>query len=181
MTTPYLPSLEWYAQRVSVLLGTDTVVLEHPALRRSLMRCLIKGDKMLSVPITGGGSVLKHADPRKWEVSDHGRWTDVHLGALSAEYGTAPFYRHFMPELEPLIRNHPDNAMAFTKSLCLWIERKLKVRELLPYLRDLSHSDINLYMRKRTEILTQCDPSLSVIDPLFRLGPEAIFALLPKK
>lgn len=61
-------------------------------------RCAI-ATGVLTVPVEGGGSVLKRrgADP---VLSEHGKWRREHLGAWNAAYGRTPYYAHLMPEIE---------------------------------------------------------------------------------
>ena len=107
MIPPYLASLAAYRNwmRARLAGASDAEAWRRVAdgmsrvERRCLPRTLVAGahgqDPLtLSVPISGGASVIKRGHPEVWGGSMHGRWPAVHLGALEAAYSATPFFPH---------------------------------------------------------------------------------------
>lgn len=158
MVKPYLPSLEWY---------------RSGAVPRRLNRTGLRGGQLLTVPICGGISVVKHADPASWIISDHGDWRRIHWGAIESTYSRTPFFSHYAPRLHEIIfATHPCFA-DLSEALDAEIRRCLGIDTVLPLLS----SPTPLIRGYAAQLWADADPQLSVMDPLMRLGPDAIFLL----
>lgn len=169
---PYAPPAEWYA---SLLRG------ECPACeRRRLNRCSIRsncGVLQLSVPLAGGGKVLKRTDAPDPEISLHGNWPHLHFGALEANYGREPFFRHFAPALERIYAAPPRFLSELNGEV-----HKLILKGLggdgIPQIISETERRPDLFRRRAEELRPLVESKLSALDSLFRLGPEAIFPIL---
>lgn len=186
-SVPYLASSAWYSAWLKGLADgfDDTAAADYANAATSssgkdFARCLIPGNcgpMMLSVAVKGGASRLKHdRGAAVAELSTHGNWPRVHLGALEAVYGRAPYFEHYMP----VIRGAIDSGAATLRELCSNVHEAVAgmiagdlqlipplSRELPPHLRE-----------RADELKMTVDPRLSVIDPLMRLGPDTLLALL---
>lgn len=149
---------------------------------KELARTVIAGPSgarlTLTVPIVGGAHQARHTSPDRWTVAGHGRWTDVHLGALNAAYGQTPFFPHFFPPLRKIISAAPGTP--FTQLCSLigdWVSDALRLPEAATAILRADPSQIAILAARACELQTALDPSLSVADAIFRLGPEAILPL----
>lgn len=178
---PYLAPADWYRRRLAAMLAGGGSLPEAP--RRELMRTMLRGkageEVRLSVPVSGGASAIKHGDPLGWEISEHGRWREMHLGALDACLSSTPYYQHLLPRIEGIIREVRPAAALFCRSLDAEIMDFLKAEELLPALRQMAADTPALYEARRRDAACLADYDQSIVALLCRLGPEAIFALLP--
>jgi len=133
---------------------------------KQFARCPISTG-VLTVPVEGGGSVLKRhdADPI---LSEHGKWRREHLGAWNAAYGRTPYYVHLMPEIEEV----------YMHSEGLRLEEFAS--RLLDVARDWLDSDAigaPLPESVREEVRRHIRLNLSIFDALFRLGRETVLGL----
>lgn len=161
MVIPYCAPLAWY------MAGRPPVAPLHSN------RCLIAGPLTLTVPVAGGSRALKRLPWHEIQVSDHGRWQHVHLGALDAAYGRSPYFIHYFPAIEAVISDTPRRLADLCGALDNAVVRALGISRLAPEL------SAPAALTRGRELLPLADPALSILDPLFRLGPEAIFLLAP--
>lgn len=165
MVIPYCAPLAWYMARAAGCAQATPVT--HPN------RCLIAGPLTLTVPVAGGSRAIKRLPWRELEVSDHGRWQHVHLGALDAAYGRTPYFIHYFPAVEAVISATPRRLADLCAAVDAAVAAALRIDRLAPELSTPAA------LRRGRELLPLADPALSILDPLFRLGPEAIFLLAP--
>lgn len=135
---------------------------------KAYARCDIRGYR-LTVPVEGGSSVLKRekADPL---LSNHGKWRREHLGAWSAAYGRTPYFIHLYPEIEEVYEKSDGMKLEEFNSRLLdvalgWLD--------FTGLRT-GGAKINMISEETKSL---AEDKLSVFDLLFRIGPDAIFAL----
>lgn len=191
MLVPYLASAEIYAHR---LFGGDAPVISA----RDLARCRILSagrEITLSVPLVGGSHLLSQNSKFKIEnskfedilLSDHGDWQRRHISALTTAYSRTPFFDHYAPSLFSIIENSTFKIQNSTLTLGSFL-RALDARILSflpfspsphlptspsPHLPTSSPTFLALCHERRGELR----PGLSILDLLFRFGPEAIFPL----
>ncbi len=192
-TPPYLASLAIYRRWMRLRLdGMDDAVAwrciadELPqSARRHFSRGLIagahsQGALTLSVPIAGGASVTRRLDPALWRLSMHGRWPEVHIGALMTSYASTPFYPHMRPAVEDVIGSAAEGERfaAMSAALHTIILRTLSCEELIPALRRLAATDPLRLSRLAHQHSAGLDAELAFIDAVARKGPAAIFSLL---
>lgn len=140
-----------------------------------LRRVLIKGDRLLSVPVEGGKRAVSLDDPR---LSDHGRWREVHLGAWNAAYGKTPFFPHLFPRMEAVYRNEALATLGEFNAAILevasgWLEPEL----LLPELEIMRSLHPARFEEVEKDFETKVNYNYSIFDALFRLGKDTVFAL----
>lgn len=191
---PYLASLglyrAWMAERLSGY--DDAAAWERVASampragRRGMARALVAGAHgqqplVLSVPVAGGGSVLKRGRPEDWRLSMHGRWPAVHAGALEAAYSATPFFPHLRDELMSALRGaaEGDPFLGLTTRLHHVMMGLLGVEGLLPSLREMSETDPERLRRIAEEKNDGLHTDLTFLDVICRRGREAVFSLLP--
>ena len=154
---------------------------EFPGLERiggkERVRSRIAGGALLSVPVAGGASALKHGGNLR--ISQHGRWQDVHLGALRAAYGRTPWFIQLYPEIDRIYSDCSEGNMAdFTAALHSVVLRWIGNEATLRAAREMHRNENSRFEAIASELSKGIDPDLSILDALFRLGPDVIFLLL---
>lgn len=186
---PLFPTGEWWRAYVAARLAGDErpaemIVgnMEGGARRRDWMRIAIAGGQTLSVPVEGGASALKNRDPRGWrlapEASREGRKA---AATLATVYGRHPYF-HLLSDMLPADLAVPG---APARGVCL--EAFRTVESLLglddPTLLAGLRRAVDGHDRRIGMVGADCRgrlrPGLSILDAVFTLGRDAIFALLP--
>lgn len=166
---PFAPSADLFCR----LLVGETRFAET-----ALRRTLIKGDRMLSVPVEGGKRALTLEDPC---LSDHGRWREVHLGAWNAAYGKTPYFPHLFPQMEAVYRNEAQLSLReFNSALLEVVLRWLEPALLLPELERMKSLHPARFEEVEKYFETKVNYNYSIFDALFRLGKDTVFALTGK-
>ena len=190
MTLPSFPPLmacaSWWECYLAALLrggGESEAIASANRLgglrRRDWMRMSIAGGAVLSLPVRGGASALKNRDPESWEMAPEAvRERRKAAATLATVYGREPFFRFLDHEL--LIPEAPT-----ARETCVLafhaVSRILGLDDeaLLSMLRSRTAPPGDPLARAEAlRCRKGVDPSLSILDALFRLGPDAIFALL---
>lgn len=190
---PYLPSFgvykEWMRLRLTGCSDGEAwrIILSSTPrnLRRRMARTIVAGAHgqaplLLSVPVIGGGSLLKRGQPEEWRVSMHGRWQAMHLGALAAAYSATPFYPYLEPEIRRVIEEaeEGDLFLDITCSLHRIVTRFIDADALIPELRRRAEADYEWLRQLAVEKSNGLHTDLTVLDVIFKKGPEGIFALI---
>lgn len=188
---PFAASAAIYSDWLRSLLDTDAeqspvsardMELSFPTVKgKGQARTVIGGEIMLSVPVVGGGSKLKRDCGPEVMISDHGRWQDVHLGAIKAVYGKTPYFTHLFPEVERIYRDRSDGSLedfnlALHNLALHWLG--LDAKGCLEEIRRLSPEKKRLLGRFAEESRKDIEMNHSIIGLLFRLGREGLFAML---
>ncbi len=169
VVVPYCASVAWYRH------SPEAVV----AARRRPNRALFADDTLLTVPVEGGARILKsHARDAGVElrVSDHGRWSHVHLGALEALYGRTPFFAHYFPAVADVISSPHELLVELTGSIDRIIAEALRFDTLLPLLKNPSE----VVAAEADRMYRRVKADVPMLEALFRFGPEAIFLLVER-
>ena len=75
-----------------------------------------QGESLLTVPVKHSGRLpINMAEPQ-YQFP----WQRCHLNALRSEYGKAPFFRKYFPEIEDLIKTHYSSLAELNISTILW-------------------------------------------------------------
>jgi len=200
---PFAASLEWYAAwwqaRCKGLPDAESIAAANIATDisgKDYARCRIMANGneiILSMAIEGGAARLKRSSfiPSA-QLSDHGNWRHVHLGALEATYRRTPYFQHLFPIISEVYSAPTRSLAAFNLSLHNAISGFLYIPEQTIF-HDLwqTDSDIMEYLRSDTtgkiqsdaiqerasELTVQISPRLSIIDSLMHLGTELILPL----
>lgn len=147
---------------------------------KELARVKIAGDRVLSVPVVGGASILKHrvADPHSIMISDHGTWRREHLGAWQALYGRTPFFPHLFPRIENAYEIHSSATLCeFNEALWEIVVKFMDLGNNMPYLAELQLSHPRRVDDLRKEFSIKVNENYSIFDALFRLGKNTLFLL----
>ena len=150
-----------------------TVANRESGLRpRDWLRFTIAADVSLSMPVAGGASALKNRHPDSWKLAGESvAAADKIKDTLATVYGRTPYFRLLEEEMElPATPGLPASVLNWRMFEC--------AAEVLGV------SDVSLWECLPTfPSADYVDPepqdSLSVVDAIFRKGPDAIFSLLP--
>ena len=140
-----------------------------------------RGRLTLTVPVQPPHGIAR-AQWTDVRLSGHGRWQDVHATSLASAYGRTPFYEFYIDRLAPALfpeEGTPLEAQirALNAAVCkiLLIDTELSYDASdaieMPPVRTLPE-----YWQIRRSALGFL-PDLSVLDPIFNLGPEAAVAV----
>lgn len=170
--------------------GSDYAVVDeemrHDKRAKAVHRAVIastRGPLQLTLPVAKTGG-------KTWSqivVSDHGRWWEVHRGAIESAYGRTPYFefykdrifRHLTPEaasmpvtlLTALIDAEIRAILGITTrvSSAAMLNMPVEHTDLRKY--DFEHTDIGEYPQIRQSALGYI-PCTSILDMLFNLGPD---------
>lgn len=168
---PYLASTRWVQRKL------DIKSLKTRDYTRTVIESNNQDGMILTVPVKGGSSSVKRLKPESLEISEHGDWPRIHLGAIEAAYGKEPYFLHLFPEIAAVITCRPQQLGSLN---VLLIE---KMMEFLGYsdtieevwnLREINPERCSAITRRLETKINACH---SFLEPLFRLGPDAIFLL----
>lgn len=180
---PYLGSAGWY-RRFCVAQcprGSQTSLsAPGPLSHKDCHRTMIAGAEpgiMLTVPVAGGASALKRLPPQRLLISNHGRWQHVHLSAIATAYRRTPFFPHLYPEIENILLDTPESLDMLNRSLHRVITDFMQLSRFTTDYHALSDAAKATVDARARELLANLRPDLSVLDILFRLGPEAALPL----
>lgn len=166
---PFAGTAAYYQASVR---GLETAVdLHAPA------RTVIAEGRVLTVPIAGGSRMLRHpvAD---LQLSQHGRWQEVHLGAWRAAYGRSPYFQHLFPELETVYARHSQGSlMEFNTAIDEIVTRWLDLPESFALLQQHRAENPDFFAEIGREHSTKINMGCSIFDALFRLGRNTIFGI----
>lgn len=147
---------------------------------KEMARIPLKGGRVLSIPVEGGGAQLKHrsANPFAITLSNHGKWRQEHLATFAALYGKTPFFPHLYPRIEEVYRNSEGISLGEFRERLNGIATDFleydSIRDSLDCMQRLHPGRFEMIQQ---EIAEKVDPSLSIFDAIFRLGKTAVFAI----
>ncbi|MDE6299166.1 MAG: WbqC family protein [Muribaculaceae bacterium] len=183
---PFLPSFSW--MRVFVCERIRGAGIEEAVARanshlslsgKDFAHALVRsagGEILLSIPIEGGGKMLKRRGSlQSLVMSEHGNWRHVHLGAFEACYGRAPFFGDLFPDLRRIYEEPICRLTDFNTALLNLIEDFIGVRGLA---HTYEFPLTSPALERGLELAAAVDEKLSAIDAIMRLGRETILPLL---
>ncbi|MBD5288721.1 MAG: WbqC family protein [Bacteroides sp.] len=178
---PFAASASRYSDWLRILLSGNAEQSFPSIGGKEQARVMIDGGIMLGVPVTGGGSRLKRNCGEEVMISDHGRWPDVHLGAIKAIYGKTPYFPYLFPELERIYKEYGGGSLekfnlAIHNLILRWLG--LADESFLTELRQLSSEKKDIILRLAMENSRNIDMNHSILGLLFRLGKESVFTLI---
>lgn len=197
-TVPYMATASWYrvyldARIASAATTDDDAVRAANRLcisnGRELSRSVVAGAHgqqpvMLSVPVAGGAHTVRRGGEERWSLSGHGRWQQMHLGALKAAYGNTPYYSHCIDRLAPIIsrplKGEAGDFAQMTRDIHHTVMEILNVEQNLPALRNMIRERNEFAKTIRTEYSTDVMEYFSLFDVIFHKGEASIFTLLPR-
>jgi len=192
LSTAYLPPAEYFKL---ISQAEETIIeREENYLKQSYRnRCYIlssHGPQPLTLPVYTGSV---HKTPVKDIRIDYTkRWQNVHLGAITAAYGSSPYFLYYFESIEKIISKKIDFLIDLNMELSEAILKMVKLDTKLIYTTDFvpvgqsdndfrykiapkkeSHYSVKDYMQ-----VFDCGKNfkqkLSIIDMIFNTGPEAI-------
>lgn len=165
---PYLPSLEWLNRQLQMKPREYT---------RTLIESNSPEGMVLTVPVVGGSSAAKRLKPSQLEISSHGDWTRIHLGAIEAAYGREPFFQHFFPGMAEIIAGYPPMLEDLNANLLECMLSGIGYDENIEDIEEMKRLHPARYADIRNRLVNKIDPAHSFIEPLFRLGRDSLFLL----
>ncbi len=168
---PYLPSTVWLQNKIP----------QQSLKTRDYTRTLIESNShegmVLTVPVVGGSSAAKRLKPSELEISGHGDWTRIHLGAIEAAYGKEPYFTHLFPEIAEAIGHYPQHLASLNVLLLDKMMDFLGYRKAIEEIKKLRETNPKRCMDIARRLESKINPLHSFLEPLFRLGPDSIFLL----
>lgn len=183
---PYFaPGLWWRAYLARKISGlSDSLAIreanESSGIKpRDWMRLHLENEVLLSVPVEGGASALKNRDSSTWRLSGNfGREHRKICSTLSTLYGRYPY---FAPVSDLLQAGDAESAEDLCRKSFEGVKHFLALDDenLIAGIRDRLHAK-----DERLEGLTRqnadaFNANLSIVPTLMKLGPDAIFPLIP--
>jgi hypothetical protein len=191
VSTAYLPPVEYF----SLITRNKEVLIEREEnyLKQSYRnRCYIlssHGLQLLSVPVFLGSL---HKTPVKDIRIDYSkRWQQVHLGALTAAYNSAPYFQFYFEIIESIISRKNDFLLDLNMELTERILDMLKISIRLSYTMDFKpvaedkddfryrlspKKESQFRVREYMQVFGEKNNfvhGLSIVDLIFNIGPEA--------
>lgn len=145
------------------------------------VRTQLAGGVVLTVPLTGGNSLLKHRDIDLDQVmvSQHGDWQRRHLGAWQAIYGKTPYFPHLSPMIQEVYSRHSHGTFTeFSRAMYAIVEDFLDFDAIQATAVRLNSNDTSRLADIREETLQKCDIGLTIFDPLFRIGKNTVYLFI---
>ena len=173
--TPYLASTAWLQDKVTAL------SLKTRDYSRTIIESNSPEGMVLTVPVVGGSTAAKRLKPSQLEISDHGDWTRIHLGAIEAAYGREPYFPHLFPEIAIVIEHYPQHLASLNVLLMEKMMDFLGYNDAIEEIKKLRDANPERCGNIAKRLETKIKPSHSFLEPLFRLGPDSIFLLMECK
>lgn len=170
--SPYLPSLTWMQADEAGRAG-----MSPRDFSRTLVASNSPGGMVLSVPVVGGAPALKRLKPVQLQVSSHGDWPRVHLGAIEAAYGREPFFQHLFPGMAEIIIHYPASLAEMNARLLSALLEDVDFYRNIADIRGMREAHPARFADIRQRMMRGVDPSRSVVEAFFRFGPDVAFLL----
>ncbi len=169
---PYLPSAVWLQGKV------PAKSLKTRDYTRTLIESNSPEGMILTVPVVGGSSAAKRLKPEQLEISGHGDWTRIHIGAIEAAYGKEPYFQHLFPEIADIIEHYPKHLATLNVLLMDKMMDFIGYRDSIEEIKKLREANPARCHDIARRLESKIHPLHSFLEPLFRLGPDSIFLLM---
>lgn len=192
ISTAYLPPISYF----TLISGADEIFIEREEnyLKQTYRnRCCIlsaHGLQSLTVPVLLGSL---HKTPLKDIRIDYSkRWQQVHIGAITASYGSAPYFQFYNEKIKKVISGNYEFLLDLNMELITLLLDYLKIKKPVTYTTAFeknassSHDFRNKFSPKKEPDLKVKPylqvfenengfvPHLSIIDLIFNMGPDAV-------
>jgi hypothetical protein len=191
ISTAYLPP----ASYISLISGAKEVLIEREEnyLKQTFRnRCYIlssHGPQLLSVPVLLGSSHKTAVKDVRIDYSK--RWQQVHVRAINASYGSAPYFEFYFEKLEKIILGNYQFLLDLNMDLLSLILEYLKIDKTVSYTVDFEPVENSAYdyrykispktepefiLKKYLQVFGKQNvysPHLSIIDLIFNMGPDS--------
>ena len=169
MIPPYLASTLWMQGKAGAMKTREYT--------RTLIESNSPEGMVLTVPAVGGSSAAKRLKPEEIEISGHGDWTRIHLGAIEAAYGREPYFQHFFPETADVIEHYPQHLARLNVLLMEKMMKFIGYDDAIEDIRNLRTANQQRCAAIANRLESKIDLAHSFLEAIFRLGPDAIFLL----
>ena len=128
----YFPSLVFFAQMAAVdrFVVDDGLQYSRQSFQNRARLRTPDGIQWITVPLTGGQFGRSIADT---EIDHSQNWVTRHLKALRFNYGSAPFYGHYLPALEEILRRDSARLGELTRALVACLHAQLRLTSRLVF------------------------------------------------
>jgi hypothetical protein len=191
VSTAYLPPVEYF----SIISQSEKVLIEHEENYHKQTyrnRCYIlssHGPQMLSIPVYSGS--LHKTALKDIRIDYSKRWQQVHLRAMTAAYGTSPFFEFYNEDIFKIVSSNHKFLLDLNMALTLHLLDNLDIKtEVIPTIRFESLSDLPddyryrinpkkqqvISLRRYNQVFNSAEnfvQGLSIVDLLFNMGPES--------
>lgn len=188
-----LPSAAYYARMAMAPRVLIDTTLRYDRRNKGVHRTTVadtRGALQLTVPVAKGDR--RPAQWRDVAVSDHGRWWDSFRVTLESAYGRTPFFEFYIDDFLPFLTE--EYATSAPGIIDMDVVLDAIVRRILLIDADVAYSPADCagseiirstslpepvmkpYWQVRTDKFGFI-PSMSVVDLIFNLGPEAALYL----
>lgn len=192
---PLFPDVEWWRLYLKGRLeGLEVEAAIAGANRgcglkpRGWMRFEVAGPATLTLPVGGGASTLKNRPTPTWRLAAEAEreWRKI-LATTATLYGRCPYFDEVFAFMAKVHDGGYQVASELNMAAFRAVERFLNIENLLPQIGNTicSRQEGDDTPGRETlrevarEVRERTDPSLSIVDTLMKLGPDAIFTLLP--
>lgn len=154
---------------------------------REWMRTRITGGAMLSIPVAGGASTLKNRLPSSWRLArEAAREMQKFESTLATVYGRQPYFALLRDDFSigsynPTEGEECDSAERLCNEAFIRTAGTLGLDDefLLESIRVRMEAKDSLLRGVCNDLTPLFNPELSIVDAIVRLGPDAIFLLIP--
>lgn len=159
-------------------------------------RCVIataNGPLSLTIPVVRKGN---NQPMRDVEISDHGRWTELHWNAIVSAYEQSPYFEYYADDFRPFYEKPFHFLVDFNEALqslvCSLLNIEIDIEHTTTYLKEAESGvqDFRTIVSPKQSLeadpaFKPCPyyqvflmrhgfmPNMSIIDLLFNMGPES--------
>lgn len=193
--TNYFPSIKYFFHAIhfqEIYLEAKENYQKH-SFRNRCAICTVNGKNLLSVPLEKGKNL--QCPIKEVRIAYHSDWTRQHLKTMRTAYGNAPFFHHYIDELETIwsyqFKFLFDLNRQIMESLFKILGLDMVIRETTTYekesppefidfrdLRNLRHpstADFALFSYEQVfSDRLPFVPNLSILDLILCKGPETV-------
>lgn len=133
---------------------------------------------LLSMAVEGGGRQLRNPDAiESLQLSDHGDWRRIHLGAFEACLGSLPFYRHIEEDFKQVYSDKSVSSLRDFNAAIFNILKTFLLENVNPDFLATASANETLIDRGR-EISRGINPEISSLQAIAKYGRESLLGIL---
>jgi hypothetical protein len=192
ISTAYLPPTEYF----SVISKADEILLEKEEnYQKQTFRnrsCILtaKGPLSLSIPVFQGS--LHKTKIKDIRIDYSKRWQQVHLRAMTASYGSSPYFEFYFEHLERIILKNNTFLLDLNMELTISVLDILKISRKISYTSRFEpdcgmDNDFRFKISPKKEShftgkeylqvfkpTGEFIPGMSIVDLIFNTGPDSV-------
>lgn len=129
-----------------------------------------------SVAVEGGSRQLRsYSNIEGLNLSDHGNWPHVHLGAIEALIGRAPFYKELEEQIKGIYLDKELKTMHDFNFAIFHVLFSFLMGNIGPEFSGLPEE--GAVLARGEEIAAKIDPEVSLLQTLAMYGPETLLGI----